>query len=137
MSAVDFLDANIFVYAYDYFDPRKQKIAQEFVLRAIAGQFVSSPQVLAEFSATLLHKLSPRLTRADVTNALDALAPVKLVTPDHGMVRRAIEAHYEYGIRFYDGMILAAAERGGSAQIWSEDFNAGQEYFGVRIVNPF
>lgn len=137
MSAADFLDTNVFVYAYDYLDSRKQKIAQEFVLRAISGEFVSSPQVLAEFATTLLHKLSPPLTRTDVTSALDALAPIKLVMPNHGMVRRAIEAHYQYGVRFYDGMILAAAESAGSRQIWSEDFNTGQEYFGIRIVNPF
>lgn len=137
MSAADFLDTNVFVYAYDYLDSRKQEIAQELVRRAIGGEFVSSPQVLAEFATTLLHKLSPPLTRTDVTSAIDALAPVKLVTPNHGMVRRAIEAHYQYGVRFYDGMILAAAESAGSPQIWSEDFNSGQEYFGIRIVNPF
>ena len=42
-----------------------------------------------------------------------------------------------YGIHFYDGMIVAAAERAGCQRILSEDFNAGQEYFGVTVVNPF
>jgi len=53
------------------------------------------------------------------------------------MVRRAVEAHAEYGVRFYDGMIVAAAERGGCERIWSEDFNAGQKYFGIVVENPF
>jgi predicted nucleic acid-binding protein len=34
-------------------------------------------------------------------------------------------------------MIVAAAERAGSEKIMSEDLNAGQEYFGVTVVNPF
>lgn len=38
---------------------------------------------------------------------------------------------------FYDGMIVAAAERAGCKRILSEDFNTGQEYFGVTVANPF
>jgi len=34
-------------------------------------------------------------------------------------------------------MIVAAAERAGCSKIWSEDLNAGQEYFGVPVENPF
>jgi len=48
----------------------------------------------------------------EVLIALDALGAMRLVQPDHGMVRRAVEARAAYGIHFYDGMIVAAAERG-------------------------
>jgi predicted nucleic acid-binding protein len=34
-------------------------------------------------------------------------------------------------------MIVAAAERAGCGRIWSEDFNAGQKYFGITVTNPF
>jgi predicted nucleic acid-binding protein len=69
--------------------------------------------------------------------ALDALSYLRLVTPDAELVRRAVEARAAYGIHFYDGMIIAAAERAGCARIWSEDFSEGQEYFGVTVANPF
>jgi predicted nucleic acid-binding protein len=68
---------------------------------------------------------------------LDDLSPVRLVTADGELVRRAVEARAAYGLHFYDGMIIAAAERAGCARILSEDFNAGQEYFGVLVTNPF
>ena len=68
---------------------------------------------------------------------LDRLSPIKLVTPDAGLIRRAVEAQSAYGLHFYDCMIIAAAERGGCERIWSEDFNAGQKYFGVIVTNPF
>jgi predicted nucleic acid-binding protein len=72
-----------------------------------------------------------------VAAILDAIAPIPLVIPDGEMVRRAVDARAEYGIHFYDGMIVAAAERAGCAFIWSEDLNPGQAYFGVRVENPF
>jgi predicted nucleic acid-binding protein len=69
--------------------------------------------------------------------ALDALAAIKLLSPDGDLIRRAVQVRTSYGLHFYDGMIVAAAERLGCPQIWSEDFNAGQTYFGVTVRNPF
>ena len=137
MSAPDFLDTNVLVYAYDPTDRRKQQRAQELVRKALAGQSLFSIQVLAEFAATLLHKMSPAARVADVEAVLDSLAPIQMISPDENMVRRAVEARARYQLHFYDGMIVAAAERGGCGRIWSEDLNAGQEYFGVVVENPF
>ena len=136
MSGLDFLDTNVLVYAYDVTDPVKQSIAQDLVRRAVAGGLVISTQVLAEFAATLLHKLVPAPSSEHVIALLDTLAPIRLVLPDHDTVRRAVEARAAYGLHFYDGMIVAAAERAGCERIWSEDFN-GQKYFGVVAANPF
>ncbi|HVN17231.1 MAG TPA: PIN domain-containing protein [Dongiaceae bacterium] len=137
MPAPDFLDTNVVVYAYDISSPHKQRIAQELVTRAVAGEYVVSTQVLAEFAATLLHKIVPPAAASDVTVILDALGPIPLIVPDGDLVRRAVEAHRTYGLHFYDGMIVAAAERAGSGKIWSEDLNADQVYFGVKVLNPF
>lgn len=52
-------------------------------------------------------------------------------------MRRAVEASARYGLHFYDGMIVAAAERGGCRRIWSEDLSGGQKHFGVTVENPF
>ena len=137
MSVPDFLDTNILVYAYDLSEPGKQTIAQELVRRAVSGAISTSTQVLAEFAATFLHKLSPPATATQLGSMLDALSPIPVVAADNEMVRRAIEAHSRYGIHFYDGMIIAAAERSGANRIWSEDLNSRQMYFGIRIENPF
>lgn len=136
MTGPDFLDTNVLVYAYDTTDARKQHIAQELVRRALAGEAVVSVQVIAEFAATLLHKISPAASAEEVTALLDTLAPIRVVAPDTGTVRRAVEARHRYGVHFWDGMILASAERGGCGRVWSEDFNAGQKYFGFTVENP-
>ncbi len=133
----DFLDSNIPIYAYDPTDPRKQVIAQRIIGQGTAGELVVSAQVLTEFTTTLLHKLRPAALPADVLKALDALSFCRVVAPDARLVRRAVEAHAQYGVHFYDGMIIAAAERAGCSRIWSEDLNPGQTYFGVLVANPF
>ena len=137
MPAPEFLDTNVLVYAYDPSDSRKQRVAQDLVRGALAGDIVVSTQVLAEFAATLLHKMAPAARPEDVTAVLDALGPIRVLVPDGEIVRRAVEVRGQYGVHFYDGMIVAAAERGGCGRIWSEDLNSGQQYFGIVVENPF
>lgn len=137
MSGSDFLDTNVLAYAYDDGEPRKQAIARGCVQRAILGEFVISVQVLAELAATLLYKFAIRVPVEKMTIILDVLSPVHVVQPDKELVRRAVEAHALYGVHFYDGMILAAAERAGCKTVWSENLNAGQVYFGIKVENPF
>ena len=137
MIAPEFLDTNVLVYAYDASEPRKQNIAQGLVRRALAGEIAASSQVLAEFAATLLHKIAPAAKPEDLLALLDTLGPIKLIPLDGDIVHQAVQAHSQYGLHFYDGMIVATAERGSCERIWSEDLNAGQKYFGVVVENPF
>ncbi|HZP23194.1 MAG TPA: PIN domain-containing protein [Terriglobales bacterium] len=137
MPAPDFLDTNILVYAYDASDRRKQQIAQALLRKALSGQAITSTQALGEFAATLLHKSAARIRPESLLAIVDALGPIQSVPADPEMVRRAIQAHARYGVHFYDGMVVAAAERGGCKRIWSEDLNSGQDYFGVVVENPF
>ena len=117
MPAPDFLDTNILLYAYDPSDRKKQHIAHELVRKALAGHILISTQVLAEYAAVLLHKISPPASAKHLKSVLNALAPIRAIMPDGDMVRRAVEARAEYGLRFYDGMIVAAAEQGGCQRI--------------------
>jgi predicted nucleic acid-binding protein len=137
MPGPDFLDTNVLIYAYDIGAPAKQPIAQDLLRRALTGEFIISTQVLAEFAATLLHKITPAARAADVVALLDAMGPVPVVLTDADIVRRAVEGQAKYGLHFYDGMIVAAAERAGCEKIWSEDLSAGQKYFGITVANPF
>ena len=123
MSGPDFLDTNVLVYAYDLSEVAKQTIARDLLRRALNGEIVVSTQVLAEFVATLLHKLPPGAAGGRV-RILDALGPIKVIVPDSDTVRRAVQA-------------VAAAERGGCTRVFSEDLSAGQSYFGIEVANPF
>jgi len=109
MPAPDFLDTNVLVYAYGASHAGKQRVAQNLVRKALGGEIVTSVQVLAEFGATLLHKVSPAVDAEDVTAILDALNPIRTIAASPELVRRAVEVRAEYGLYFYDGMIVAAA----------------------------
>jgi len=137
MSGPDFLDTNILVYAYDPLASKKQVIAREIIRNGIRSGSCISIQVLAEFAATLLHKVSPPVSPAQVRIALDALTALRVITPDAATVARAVDARTKYGVHFYDGMIIAAAEKAGCGRILSEDLNDTQAYFGAVAVNPF
>ena len=109
MPVADFLDTNVLVYAYQFNDRAKQRVGQELVRKALTGKFVISPQVLSEFASTLLHKASPPATPEAMIEILDRLSPIKLVTSDGDLIRRAVEAQASYGLHFYDCLIIAAA----------------------------
>jgi predicted nucleic acid-binding protein len=137
MTVPEFMDSNIVLYAYDPNDARKRKIAQQVLKKGLAGGCCVSVQVLAEVSVTLFHKVTPAATHEAVEVILDVRGPIPTISPDGDTVRRAAETCSRYGLHFYDGMILAAAEQAGRTKIWSEDLNAGQVYFGIKVENPF
>jgi len=43
----------------------------------------------------------------------------------------------QYGLHFFDSLLLAAAEANRCDTSLTEDLNDGQVYCGVRAVNPF
>jgi predicted nucleic acid-binding protein len=137
MTGPDFLDTKVLVYAYDSGEPHKSGIARALVMRALNGEMIISAQVLAELASTLLHKISQPKKPDEVDLILDVLSPIKAIMPDVDLIRRAVQARAQYGVHFYDGMILAAAERGGCRTIWTEDLNTRQFYFGIVVENPF
>ena len=137
MPGLEFLDTNVLLYAYDSTEQRKQSIALELLDRAVLGHMVISSQVLAEFASACLHKIAHRMAPSEVISSLEVLSAITVVPADLGIVRRAVEAHERYGIHFYDGMIIAAAERAGCSRVCSEDLNSGQQYFGIAVENPF
>jgi len=40
-------------------------------------------------------------------------------------------------LSFWDAMIIQSAKELGCKVTWTEDLNAGQDYDGVKILNPF
>ena len=62
---------------------------------------------------------------------------IETVLPDADLVVRGVDIRARYGIQYYDSLMVAAAERIGATEIWTEDLNDGQTYCGVKAVNPF
>src|SRR5437879_3807671 len=134
-SASVFVDTNILVYAHDRNAGDKYQIAQQKVLtlwqRPISPSV--SVQVLQELYVNLIRKkLSAREAKEFVTDYLRWT----VVHNDPSLLLEGISIVERYKISLWDGLIIAAAIRAGASEVWSEDLNDGQDYGGVRVVNP-
>jgi predicted nucleic acid-binding protein len=136
MSAEVFLDANILLYASSSApaDAVKRQWAQALILE---GKFALSAQVLQEFIANALRKKSLGLNEAtiDATLELARYVPVQPIT--HELIVKAVALRRRYQVSHWDATILAAARELGCHTLYSEDLSHGQDYDGVRVVNPF
>lgn len=133
-----FLDTNLLVYAYDASDLRKQRIAQEWINKAIVEEKGAlSAQVLSEFYVVVTQRIKSPLPQGEAKKIIEIFGALEVVEIDRALVDRSIGIHGRYRISYWDAMIVAAAERAGCAFVLSEDFNDGQEYEGIGVRNPF
>ncbi len=139
MSAADFLDSNVLVYAFDTRDPRRNTIASALLAQAQReGSAVISHQVVQETLNVLTRKLVPRLSAADARDTLtDVLAPLWRVQPSPALYARALALQERHTFSFYDSLIVAAALEAGCRRLLTEDLQHDQQIDGLTIQNPF
>ena len=132
-----FFDTNVLVYAQDDSNPEKQRIAIELITHALEVNHDGciSTQVLQEFCNTMCKKT--RRTKEEIDGMLDGFRELLKTDVTVDLVRRALDVKDEYGIQYYDALIVSAAERLGCSEIVSEDLNDGQLYRGMKVINPF
>ena len=85
------------------------------------------------------HRSRPPWPRTALVPAqiIDNLAHWHVHSPAAADVRAAIDIHRRTGASFWDAMILRSAQELGCQILHSEDLNAGQQYEGVEVRNPF
>lgn len=133
-----FVDTNVWIYARDASERRKQQRAREWL--AILGKdqrACLSVQVVNEFYSALRTKFVKRISLEEArreTRALLNLAPMPLRS---SLVLRAWSVQDRFGLSWWDSLIIAAAQAQESAFVLSEDLQDGQEMDGLRIVDPF
>ncbi len=132
-----FFDTNVLVYAQDDSNPEKQRIAIELITHALEVNHDGciSTQVLQEFCNTMCKKT--RRTKEEIDGMLDGFRELLKTDVTVDLVRHALDVKDEYGIQYYDALIVSAAERLGCSEIVSEDLNEGQLYRGMKVINPF
>src|SRR5262249_13882762 len=117
-------------------DERKQSRATElFREHAMNGRLLLSTQVVQEFYAAGSRKLA--IPVPELREAVTALLDLPLVIVAGAHIHAAIENEARFGISFWDGLIVAAAESGHAEVLYTEDLNDGQQYGRVFACNPF
>ena len=112
-----FFDTNVLVYACDSTDPGKQATALKLIAEASAqGSGVLSVQVFGEFfhAVVIRRRL---LTAPEAEGIIRAYRPVfPVVNVDYDLVCAAIRIHRRFQLRYWDSLIVAAAQLGGCAR---------------------
>lgn len=136
MSVECFLDTNILVYAASSAeaDAPKSTKALELVQQS---DFGLSAQVLQEFYVTVTRKIRKPLAPELAVALMDEYRVFPTVPTDYPLIVTAVELSLRYGISYWDGAILAAAEALEAPILYTEDLNHGQRYGKVRALNPF
>lgn len=136
MTAEAFLDANILLYACSSApaDRAKQQCSENIILNV---PFALSAQVLQEFIANALKKKVLGITESNIDATLELASHVRVLPITHELVVKAVSLRRRFQLSHWDSTIVAAAQELGCKTIYSEDLNHGQNYDGVRILNPF
>lgn len=131
-----FVDTNVLVYADAADEPVKQRQALALIRALLQrGDGVLSTQVLQEFVNVALRKL--RLPAPLIHERLALYRRFDVVPTNVDAIAAALTLTAAHSLSFYDALIVQAAQRGGCAQLWSEDLQTGARLGGVVIVNPF
>ena len=132
MSAIEFADTNVIVYAVGK-ESTKQAIARQIV----ADGVTVSAQVVNETVNVLLRKQGTALAIAhEIAESLLDLADVMPVNEQ--TIRKAIQISKRYGFSHWDSLIVAAALQADCTVLYSEDMQHGQIIDDrLTITNPF
>jgi predicted nucleic acid-binding protein len=132
-----FVDTNILLYAVSTVPEEQSK--SRAALSALENEDLAlSVQILQEFyvQATRGAKLD-RLSHQQATLLIESFLRFPVQEMTLKLLRAALAAKERFRISYWDAAIIEAAREIGCDTILSEDLNHGQDYGGVKVINPF
>ncbi len=132
-----FVDSNILIYAISTVSDERKKSERALTILEEAD-LATSVQVLQEFYVQATRDMRrDRISHADAVAFIQALwaFPVQELTVN--VLQSALATKHRYQISYWDAAIIEAARALGCREVLSEDLSDGQDYGGVRVVNPF
>jgi|SRR5690606_23346478 len=136
MSVERFLDTNILLYGYDLDAPKKRRVARSLIEQAWLqpGRTAISVQVLQEFHVNFVRR---GRTAAEAASLIADFSLWPVIDNTLPVFRLGLSLQTRWQLSLWDAMILAAAQTSGARELLTEDLNHGQDYGGVRALNPF
>src|SRR5437868_4333631 len=127
MTALLFVDANVFLYAHDPSEPVKQARAGEWLSHLWRGNLGrTSTQVLSEYYVNATRKFRAPPEKAwDSVSALLAWNPQAI---DAGLLSRAREIERRYKLSWWDSLVVAAAQLQDCRLLLTEDLQDGTTF---------
>ncbi|MBI2296300.1 MAG: PIN domain-containing protein [Betaproteobacteria bacterium] len=138
MTALVFVDTNVFLYARDPGEPSKQERAVEWLAhlwRESLGR--TSVQILSEYYVNMTRKLSSVVPREEAWDEVTALFTWRPQPVDQALLQRAREVEQHYRLSWWDSMVVGAAQLQGCVLLLTEDLQDGAVFSGVTVRSPF
>ena len=134
-----FFDTNVLVSLLDEKNLRNYEVARDLIAQALkTGNGIISFQVVQETLNVMTKKLLVPASPAQAENFFTkTLVPLWKVNPNPELYRRGLGIQSRYQYRFYDALIIAAAQEAGCRNLYSEDLQHGQRIGALTIRNPF
>ena len=138
MTALIFVDTNVFLYAFDPRDTAKQARAQAWVQacwRARVGRI--STQVLNEFYNNAITKFKKTV---DINDARAEVCRLRQWQPPHldtYTVDGAWALQDRFALSYWDALVVSSAQQQGCSYLLSEDMQHGQQFDSVQKISPF
>ena len=136
MIAEIFLDANVLLYASSNAtaDKTKRERAQALI---IASPFALSAQVLQEYIANALRKKQLGISEENIHAMLELATTATILPVSLELILASVQIRRRFQVSHWDATIIAAAVELWCSTLYSDDLNHGQNYDGIRVVNPF
>lgn len=132
-----FVDTNVLLYAVSSHPGERAKAER-------AAELLGSPdlglsvQVLQEFYVQATRATAPAaLSHSAAVEFLTALMHFPIQETTVGLWRSALAARARWQLSYWDAAIVEAARALGCDTLLTEDLQDGQDFGGVRVVNPF
>jgi predicted nucleic acid-binding protein len=132
-----FVDSNILLYAASKEPDEQDKAGRaKDILNAL--DLALSAQVLQEFyvQATRATRAN-RISHEQATLLIQSFCRYPVQETTLVLVEAALRTTERFQISYWDAAIIEAARALGCREVLSEDLSDGQDYGGVRVVNPF
>ena len=137
MNAEVFIDTNVFLYSLSD-RPEEQAKSERARQLLLTENWGWSVQVAGEFyHVATSAKRQFRLPHSSALEYLRTWLNFPTASLHPSTVRSAMKLIERFQVSYWDAAIVAAAHELGCGTLYSEDLSHGQDYDGVKVVNPF
>ena len=133
-----FVDTNVLIYTRDSSEPQKQPQAMawmKYLWEHKAGRL--SFQVLQEFYVSVVFKLDPGLDPESARKDVRALFTWQPLPPDSRVLEAAWAIQDQYGLSWWDALIVSSAQVSNCTYLLTEDLQENQNLGQVQVIHPF
>ena len=130
-----FVDTNVLLYSISTAEQAKAAAAEELLG---SRDLALSTQVLGEFYVQATRATKPdRITHDQASRLIESFTRFDVYAVTLEVVRAALVTKGRFDTSYWDAVIVETARGANCELVLSEDFQDGQDFDGVRVVNPF